>query len=468
MIKRLKIINQNGSLLGAVLIITISLSIIGLALVTLVLSDFKITTKNVSDVNALLAAEAGIEQSLHQLNASDSFTGYATNQEFFNNSTQGRGVFQTTVTAAANNAKTITSTGSIYTLSSPSKLVSQRKIKVTVVGTGSESYSVFSGPGGLILTGSANITNSDVFVNVTISLSGAAKIGTANQPVNVYVANQACPTGATPGATYPTVCSSTQPISLAQSTAIYGTVCATGQTSKGPNNNIQTGTGGQGLKIGCVTDPGTQPTYDRAAHIARMTTTAAGNAINYDCSQWQSPNGFVRTWLANLKLTGNVSNSSSCDLTVTGDVYITGNLTIGGAAKIRVANSVGTKPPVIVVDGTITVAGSAQLIANSSGTGIQFISFKSNASCGSACTSLSGNALKTTQSLTTVDVGGAANLAGMVFQSYWGTIKVGGSGVLGAAVGQTVDLSGAGTITFGTKLSSGSKTWTITSYQQVY
>ena len=234
MIKRLKIINQNGSLLGAVLIITISLSIIGLALVTLVLSDFKITTKNVSDVNALLAVEAGIEQSLHQLNASDSFTGYATNQEFFNNSTQGRGVFQTTVTAAANNAKTITSTGSIYTLSSPSKLVSQRKIKVTVVGTGSESYSVFSGPGGLILTGSANITNSDVFVNGTISLSGAAKIGTANQPVNVYVANQACPTGATPGATYPTVCSSTQPISLAQSTAIYGTVCATGQTSKGP------------------------------------------------------------------------------------------------------------------------------------------------------------------------------------------------------------------------------------------
>jgi hypothetical protein len=43
-----------------------------------------------------------------------------------------------------------------------------------------------------------------------------------------------------------------------------------------------------------------------------------------------------------------------------------------------------------------------------------------------------------------------------------------GSGNVGSAVGQTVDLSGAGTITFGTKLSSGAKTWTITSYQQKF
>jgi hypothetical protein len=56
----------------------------------------------------------------------------------------------------------------------------------------------------------------------------------------------------------------------------------------------------------------------------------------------------------------------------------------------------------------------------------------------------------------------------MVFQAYWGKATIGGSGNVGAVVGQTVDLSGAGTVTFGTKLSSGSKIWTVTSYQQVY
>lgn len=468
MIKLSNIKNAKGSLLGAVLIAMVALSIIGLSMISLVTNDLQVTTKNVSDANALLVAEAGIEQSLQQLNINDSFAGYTTAQTFFNNTDQGRATFETVITSTSTNAKTITSTSKVYRLNNPTKIISTRKVKVTVVGTGSEGYSVMSGPGGLILTGSANITNSDIFVNGLLSLSGAAKIGTPSQPVNVDVAHQSCPTGASPGATYPTVCTTGQPISLEYSTNIYGTVCATNQTSKGPNNNIQTGSGGEGLKVGCVTPPTEQPTYDRAAHIAKMTTTSAGNNITYNCSQWQSPNGFVRTWPANIKFTGNVSASSSCDLTISGDVYITGNLDIGGAAKIKVANSVGTTRPKIVVDGTITSAGSAQLIANSSGTGIHFISFKTNAACNPNCTSLTGTALKASQSLLTVDVGGAANLPGMVFQSYWGKVKVGGSGTVGAAIGQTVDLSGAGTVTFGTKLSSGAKTWTITSYQQKY
>lgn len=470
MIKSLKQIRDSkGSLLGAVLVITLAISVIGLSLITLVLSDFKITTKNVSDANALLVAEAGIEQSVKQLNTDDAFAGYPTAQEFFNSSSQGKGTFVTTIEDDADsNAKTITSTGKVFANDSSSIPVSTRKIKVTVVGTGSDGYSVYTGPGGLILTGSANITNSDVFVNGTISLSGASKIGTYSQPVDVYVANQACPPGSAPGASYPQVCGSGNPISMAYSTNIYGTVCATGQTSTGPNNNIQGGNSGSGLQLGCTTPPGSQPSYDRQAHIDRMETSVSAGDRDYDCSKWKNPVGFVRTWPANLQLNGNVRAASSCDLTITGDVYITGDLDIGGAAKIKVADSVGTDRPVVVVDGNIDVGGSGQLIANSSGTGIHFISFNSNASCGSTCTNLTGNELKSTQTYRTIDVGGAANLPGMIFQAYWGEVKIGGSGNLGSAVGQTVNLSGAGTVTFGTSLSSGSKTWTVTSYQQLY
>jgi hypothetical protein len=251
------------------------------------------------------------------------------------------------------------------------------------------------------------------------------------------------------------------------STAIYGTVCATNQTSYGPNpsKNILPGATGQGLVLGCVAPAVEQPAFDKPAFVAATAAiTGAGSSNTYTCQSWP----FDRTWPAKLKLTGNVSVDGSCNVVIKGDTYITGDLTIGGASKITVDNSAGTVRPKIVVDGKITVGGSGQVIANSSGTGIHFISMKSNAPCASACTTITGSQLKATQTFETISVGGAVNLPGMVFQAYWGKVTIGGSGNIGSAVGQTVDLSGAGTVTFGTKLSSGAKTWTVTSYQQTY
>jgi len=459
--------NQRGMILVSVFLIVGALMIIGISLAGYTMSQYTIANRKVASTNANMVAEAGVEQSMQQLNEDDDFAGYTEVQVFFNSQAQGRGTFTTTVeNAADSNTKIITATGNVYKYNQSSNPISTRKVKVTVVGTTSEGYSVHSGPGGLILGGSANITNSDVFVGGTITMTGAARIGTSSQPLDVNVAHQACPTGNNPGPTYPVVCTSGQPISLQWSTYIYGNVCATNQTSYGPNpsKNILPGNGGQGLMLGCIAPPVSPPTYDRAAHIAAMTTTGAGNSNTYVCNNWP----FTRTWPANLKLTGNVNVASSCDVTINGDAYITGDLTLGGAARIRISNSVGTDRPVIVVDGNITVGGSAQIIANSSGTGAHFISYRTNAACNPNCTSLSGNELKASQTLQTVNVGGAANLPGMIFQSYWGKINLAGSGNLGAAAGQTIDLSGAGTITFGTTLTSGERSWTITSYQQKF
>ncbi len=457
---------QQGLILISVIIAISALIIVGFALASATSSQFLLTSTDTYSANALLTAEAGVEQSLQQLNSNDNFSGYSSNQQFFNNTTQGLGVFTTSITSDPGNAnaRVITSTGKVYRYHNTSKAASTKVVRVTAVGTSSQGYSVYSGPGGLILGGSAAITNSSVFVGGTITMSGASKIGTASQPLTVDVANIACPSGNNPGSTYPTLCTASQPISLAQSTNIYGTVCATGQTSNGPNNNIQGGHGGSGLKPGCTAPSASPPAYDRNSQIAAVTTTASGSDNNYVCNSWP----FNRTWPANLKLTGNVNIASSCNLVIKGNVYITGNLTIGGAARITVDGSVGTTRPVVIVDGTIDVGGSAQLIANSSGTGIEFISFKSTASCNPNCTSLSGNDLKTSSGTQTVSIGGAASLPGMVFDSYWGKIKVAGSGNVGSAIGQTVDMSGAGTVTFGTTLSSGARTWTISSYQELY
>lgn len=454
---------EKGMILVSVMVVIAILTIVGLALLSQASSQYSYTNNSTYSVNALYTAEAGVEQTVQQLNINNNFSGYTTPQVFFNNAHQGKGVFTTIVTTAPNNVKTITSQASVYRFNVLTAPVSRRAVRVTAVGTASPGYSVESGPGGLILGGGATITNSQVMINGTLTLQGRSQIGTYNQPVTVGVANDVCPPGSTPGSTYPQVCTSSQPISLAESTNIYGSVCATGQTSTGPNNNIQGGNGGLGLEPNCTSPVLSMPTYNRSAQISAVTTTASGTSNNYICDSYP----FNRTWPNNLELTGNVNVNSSCHIDVAGNVYITGNLNIGGASSMVVDNSLGTTTPVIMVDGTITVNGSAQLIANSSGTGIKFISFDSNASCGPNCTSLSGNALKSTSTFSTININGAVHLPGMIFDAYWGQINVAGSGNVGSVMGQTINLDGAGTISFGTTLSSGTQTWNITSYQQI-
>lgn len=450
----------------AALAIIIAMTIIGIALTSLIANQYGVSKREEFSANAIQLAEAGVEESVNELNTDDTFTGYTSPQTFFDNSTQGKGVFTTTVTNNSDGkSKSIVSTGEVYRNDSATTPYVTRSVKVTVVGTSSSGYSVFSGPGGLILGGSASVTNSSVYVGGYIDMTGASSIGTPNVPLTVDVANYQCPEGG--GASYPALCTDgTQPISMAYSTHIYGSVCATGQTSTGPHNNITGGSTGSGLESGCTAPEASPPTYNRAAQIAAVTTTASGSDINYNCTQWQNPNGFTRTWPANLELTGNVDLASSCNLTITGDVYITGNLTIGGAAQIQVANSVGTTRPVIIVDGTITVGGSGSMSANSSGTGIEFISFDN--STGNPAATPTGQDLYNSQSIQTVDVGGHVDLPGMIFDAYWGEVTIDGSGTIGSAIGQTVNLQGAGTVTFGTELASGTQTWTIRSYQRLY
>lgn len=454
---------EHGSFLVAAVVMILLLTALGLSVAGLVGLQYEHTKRQIFVENAQLVAEAGIEQSVHQLNTNDSFAGYSTAQQYFDNTSQGKGTFETTITNNSDGkSKTIIAIGNVYRSDSSTSPYITRKIKVTVVGTSSSGYSVLSGPGGLVLGGSANITNSDVYVGGTLTLNGASKIGTSDNPVQIDVGNNACPGGSNPGPTYPQVCTDgSQPITLAPSTRIYGTVCATGQTSTGPNNNIQTGNGGAGLKVGCTAPVASPPTYDRAAQVSAVTTTAPSSTSAYKCSGNKTIN-----WPANLELTGDVAVGNSCQLTINGNVYVTGNLTVGGAAQIKVADSLGSTRPVVIVDGTITVGGSASMVANSTGTGIEFISFKN--ATGDPAATMTGTNLKTSQGIQTISVGGSVNLPGVVFDSYWGTVSLSGSGSMGAATGQTVDLSGAGTIIFGTSLSSGSKTWDITSYQRLY
>lgn len=455
--------DDRGSLLVAALLVGMLMIGLGIVLGNMATAQLVRTNRNISSLNALQVAEAGIEKSISQLNVDEMFTGFTTEETFFDNPEQGVGIFTTEIVEGIEDEKFIISTGAVYRYQdTEGDPISQRRLRVTVVGTESDGFSVHTGPGGLLLGGNASITNSDVHVNGFIELGGFSQIGTENDPRGVNVPNIRCPLGVNPGANYPEQCSSSasNPITVGSNARIYGSVCATHQTN---GSNIFAGDGGEGLITGCIAPEVQPPEYDRQAQIDAVTISAPSNDNQYRC---QGSNNNV-TWPDGLRLNGNVSLTGNCTVNIEGDVYITGNFRTGGSSSVRVSDIAGLEQPTVIVDGEIDIGGSGQFISNNQGVGGRFISFQSEAGCNPDCVELSGNDLYDSQNQVTVDLGSGVNLAGMVFQSYWGTARLAGGGSVGAIAGQTVDLRGSGTVVFGTVLSSGEKTWRATSYQEL-
>ncbi len=471
--------DQRGVVFITILIIGAILTFVGMSMADVAIKQYAHTSDNVYRTNATLAAEAGIEETIVKFNEDNSFGGVTSEKTFSTDEKQGRATYTTTITNGPNGEKYINSTGKTYRPKT-GKVASTRGVRVSLVGTASPTPSVVAGAGGLILGGSASINNSDVHVNGYITFANsAARIGSETQPVTVNVANANCPTGSNPGATYPRVCTSGEPIKMYDwsSTEILGTTCATGQTqAKFPNtsNNkkppqIRAATnGGSGLLPGCTAPVLPMPTYDRAAHVGRMTTTGNASDNTYNCSNWIPVLEFKRTWPANLRLNGNVNINSSCDLTITGDVYITGNLVMGGGSTVRIADSLGTTVPRIVVDGTITLGSGSKVYANSEGTSAQIITYKSTAACSPSCANVTGTDLYNSQNQQNLLVNGGGSFPGLGVWAYWSKAKISEGGIIGSVIAQTIDMSGAGNVTFGTTLSSGTTTWTIRSYQRTF
>ncbi len=455
--------NQKGSLLIPLIVIVPMLLLILTSYMSLNVTSFKLARRDQQRTHAQFAVDAGAEIGVQSVNDDNAWTGTG-GEVTLHNDGSTRTTYQITVVDNGTENKTMTIIGRAFRPTSSTTAESTVTLAISLRAVRSGLYSVVSGVGGLIMSNSSKILGGDVFINGKVTLSNSAQIGLTSSPVNLSVAHQSCPNPAT--ATYPVVCNNGengQPITFNNTAHIYGTVKANNQTD-GTSMSLP------GLQTphclvptagpNCIT-PEALPPHDRDAQKAAIATTITGASAG--CSSG------TKTWAANLKITGDVTISNSCKVTVSGNVWITGKLEIKNSAEIIVSNALGTTQPVVMIDGaSAEFSNSSVLRSNASSTGFKIITYRSNASCSPDCADVTGTDLYNSQSNTTIQLDNSASGPNTIFYSRWTKVLVKNSGQIGALVGQTVELSNSGTITFGSSTGTGTVFWVIDSYRRQF
>ena len=454
---------QKGSILVGMLMVFPFLILIVLHYMSLSTSSLRVATRDQAQTQSQFSADAGLDRSFEEINNDPAWTGTG-GEVTLHNETSVRTTYQVTVVDTGADRKLVTSVGRTYKPASSTSVASIIRIEAEMRSVSSGEYSVVSGVGGLIMSNSAKILGGDIFINGTIALSNSAQIGLTTSPVNVSSAHNSCPSPA--DATYPSICNNGengQPITLNNSSKIYGSVKANNQTNGSNMSNPGLLTPHCLVPVegpNCIT-PAPLPSHDRDAQKAAVATTITGASAG--CSSG------TKIWAANTKITGDVTISSSCKVTANGNIWITGKLTMSNSSELIVSDSMGTTRPVIMFDGdSAKFSNSSMLRSNASSTGFMVIAYKSNAGCSPDCADVTGSDLFNSQSVTRIDLDNSASGPNTIFYARWSKVKVSNSGQLGALVGQTVELTNSGTITFGTSTGTGTSFWVLDGYRRKF
>ncbi|MBW3538231.1 hypothetical protein KY386_01930 [Candidatus Parcubacteria bacterium] len=450
---------QSGIIMIGALATMSFFMVVTLAVAEFGLSHFRSARRSLVALNALAAAEAGAERFMFEINkpGNNTYPGSGGPVVFYSDAVKGEATYETSVAPGSiSNEKIVTSIGRIYLPAGSTEPMVTRKVKLTITGSDPSNYAIQTGPGGLIMTNSASIGYGTVHVNGYLTMSNSARIGSSSTPVKVLAAHVNCPSGG--GSTYPEQCTSGQPISLTSPNAhIYGEVRATNQTNGAQMSN-------PGLIAGSSASPVGLPTHDRDAQKAAATITRS--ASDASCSGSQT-----KTWAAGTHITGgNVSLANNCEITVSGDVWIDGKLSLSQNSILRVANGL-TASPNIMIDGAgvdaLTLNNSAVVSANAT-VGFKFITYHSAATCSPDCTNVTGTDLYNSRDTRTIGINNNSVAAGSIFYARWSKVRLNNGGGVGSIIGQTVELANSGNVTFATDGVTGDSVWDVKRYQQVF
>ncbi len=380
---------QQGYLLILVMAVSIVMVVLSISIISISSTKYAKTTADIDAANAIYTAEAGVSDTLAQLNLNGTFTGYTTKKQFYGSNDQGKAEYTTTVTDNGNKTLTISSTAYMSRRTTDATPFTTKVVKALIVETETPVIeNVIAGAAGLDMSGSffpwygqpSAMTKGMVYSRGKINLNGSAtSIGTATDSARVTATNIGCGTTAN----WPQPCASNDPplvfsggsYFFGGSGSIYGSVCATNQPSAA---NIYPGPTGTGWQSGCIAPDYGLPYFDKKAFTSKQIIPALPIPPLTGCLLFgpTSPQ-----WLDHQRIVGNITiqgNFGACNVTIYGDVYIQGNLTLGSGGKITVADSLGSRRPTIVVNGTVSLAGNSNgIFANGSNTPLTIISFSS-------------------------------------------------------------------------------------------
>jgi hypothetical protein len=468
---KIKFDGQSGFILPVLLFTGVAIVLMIAAISSSTVTNNNIASRNSYAVNAQLAADAGLDDAMNKMNTVSNWTGTGGQVTLLNDtSTNVKTTYEVTVATTDSTHKTLTVTARTFspTTDAAPKKIRKYDMDIQAVTSGVGPTSVATGVGGLILNGNSKISGGDVVVNGKITMSNNSQIGLTTNSVNVRVAHQSCPSPA--DATYPLVCGSGngEPISMGTNAKIYANVQAKNQT---------TGTNmfNPGLTACSSTncDPISLPTYDRTAQKAAVTTTLPSTDSSIACGNGQS-----KSWPANVKITGDITTGNNCTVTINGNTWVTGNVTLGNGAKFVIANSLGSTMPTFMVDGGdssgnggFRFGNNSQITPNSSGIGMQVISFWSNSGCSPDCSNVTGTSLFNSQNILTIDLNNNSSADNTILWSRWSKVRISNNGAIGAVTGQTVELGNNAVINFTASVPGSDNrvtTWVKRGYMRIY
>lgn len=448
--------NNEGAALISVIIVLPFLIAIALNYTQLGTNNIILSRKDIFRTQTQMVADAGLDYGMQQITASTVWAGTG-GDVVFDTLNNVKTTYNVTVSDVNADKKIMTSVAKLYRPSTSTTPQTTITINADLRKVTGGNFSIVTGVGGLIMENSSKVLGGNVYVNGTVYLKNTAQIGLLTTPVTLNVAHQSCPEP--PDATYPRLCASGengQPITIENTAHIYGTVNANNQTSTAGMTN-------PGLigSSGVPTLP--LPPHDRNAQKAAVTSTQTGSAAS--CTA----NNGTNTWPANLKINGDVIIEKNCVVTMQGDVWVTGKLDLKNSGKIVVSNSLGATRPNLMTDGSKASLNNTSTIQNnSSGTGIQLISYFSLASCSPDCADITGLDLKNSRDYLSIELDNSGSGPGTIFYARWTKVQVGNSGQIGALVGQTVHLKNTATITFGTSAGFGTEYWILDGYRRSF
>lgn len=433
--------NERGVILLGALIITLFFMIVGASVAQLAAAQYAASKRTMRGLAALSVAEAGAEKFMLEVNKDRTYAGSGGAVEFFNNATQGRATYETSVSNGAFvNEKVVISTGKVYFPATSTKPII-RKVRLTIRGTKDFDYALQSGTGPIYLYGSTNFV-ATVYSNSILALQDNA----VSISGTFYVVGDDGTTGYR------------KPCSIFGSNArISGTIIANKFVCVSPEAGSTV--------IENKTPPLTAqslPTVPPDA-LDGVTTNTLCTAITTSPYQLKSTHypDSATTYLPSCQ----VALKKNTNYTLMGNSHIRGDLVLDGNI-LSLSESV-TTDTYVIVEGKIIIGGNGAAIAtNSAGKRITFVS---NLSYYNGVT-YDCNGDKQCNN-NAIDIDSKSSSFNALFLAPNGSVRYQGRGSISSIAARSTVLNGNGTLTFIQPPAvdiSDANIWDVKYYQQVY